>query len=135
MKAISKREYQVLALYSRGLTFKEIGNALNIAHRTAINYYMRVKVKDQSRIVRAKRSRAYNKSEFSKMLAEVIKEVKAHNKVMMQYTFMNKYIISIKDKGMSERINYINESLLFAYKSFNRWKVNLTKKRNAKVNS
>lgn len=42
---ITKREFEVTFLYARGLTFKEMGFCLNIATRTAINYYMRVKAK------------------------------------------------------------------------------------------
>ncbi|MDA7817417.1 LuxR C-terminal-related transcriptional regulator [Sulfurimonas sp.] len=143
MKRLSKREYEVIALYSKGLTFKEIGYALNINIRTAINYYMRVKTKDKSRVTRAKHSRDINKTELGLMIEVVVIEAKQYNKFFAGYNdnltnlnerfFQARPLLCIKDVVRVVRMEYIKQCLVFTFNSFNRWKVNLTKKRTMKV--
>lgn len=127
MKVITKREYQVISLYSRGLTFKEIGYLLGIATRTAINYYMRVKVKDKGRVTRAKKSRAYNKSEFNIRLQELIITMREYNKRMMYYRFTQHKVKLISHEVKMLRYLYIKKSLEFTYQSYYRFKLNLLK--------
>ena len=94
MGTITKREYQVISLYARGLTFKEIGYSLSIATRTAkenISYYNRC-----------------------------------------SYTFREP--LSVKESVAIAKYRYIVESLLFSFKSYNRFKLNLLKKKSKKMN-
>ncbi|WP_373033418.1 LuxR C-terminal-related transcriptional regulator [Sulfurovum sp.] len=128
MNEITKREFQIMALYSKGLKFKEIAQCLNIAERTAINYFMRVKAKDKGRIKREKQSRAINKQSYTMQLKEVLHDVKEYNREVRRnkYTFRSE--ISIKNKSRETRLRYFDECLLFAYKSYHRFKLNRAKK-------
>jgi len=135
MKVITKREYQVISLYARGLKFKEIGLYLGIATRTAINYYMRVKKKDKGRVTRAKKSRAFKKSDYSQSLHELSKTIREYNKSMMYYSFTQYKVKSLTYEIKVLRFKYIKESLKFAYQSYNRFKLNLLKKKTVKVNT
>ena len=128
MKVITKREYQVISLYARGLKFSEIGLYLGIATRTAINYYMRVKQKDKGRVTRAKKSRNFNKLDYGLSLQEMIKTIKAYNASMMYYSFTQHKVKSLTYEMRMLRYNYIKESLEFAHKSYNRFKLHLLKK-------
>lgn len=123
MIVITKREHEIISLYARGLTFKEMGHCLNIATRTAINYYMRVKAKDKSRISRAKKSRAINKQSYMMRLKEVIQEVRNYNRDIKRYgyTFRNK--LSIESQSKVFRLNYFNECLLLAFKSYHKFRL------------
>jgi DNA-binding CsgD family transcriptional regulator len=120
---ITKREFEVISLYTRGLTFKEIGNCLNIATRTAINYYMRLKAKDKSRINRAKKSRAINKQCYKIRLKEVIQDTEAYNREIKKYGYTFRSELSIKNQSKLLRLNYFDECLLFAYKSYHRFRL------------
>lgn len=123
MRVFTKREFEVFSLYSKGLKFKEIGHCLNIAERTAINYYMRVKAKDKSRVTRAKRSRVVNKHSYKMQLKEVVQEVRNYNRNIKRhgYTFRNE--ISIKNQSKVFRLNYFNECLLLAFKSYHKFRL------------
>lgn len=139
---ITKREFEAISLYSKGLTFKEIGNCLNIATRTAINYYMRVKAKDKNRVTRAKKSRAINKHSYKMQLKEVIQEVRKYNSEIKRYGYTFRNEISIKNQSKVFRLNYFNECLLFAFKSFHKFKLHCANKvqlsrakRNEKTNT
>lgn len=120
---ITKREFEVISLYARGLTFKEMGNCLNIATRTAINYYMRIKVKDKSRVTRAKKSRAKNKHSYKMQLKEVIQEVRNYNRDIKRHGYTFKNEISIKNQSKVFRLNYFNECLLLAFKSYHKFRL------------
>ncbi len=128
MKVFTKREYEVISLYSKGLKFKEIGHCLNIAERTAINYYMRVKSKDKSRVTRAKKSRAINKQSYKMLLKEVIQNVKEYNREIRRYGYTFRSEISITNQSKGFRLNYFDECLLFAFKSYYRFKLKNIKK-------
>lgn len=123
MLRYTKREFEVVALYSKGLTFKEIGNILNIATRTAINYFMQVKVKDKSRISRAKKSRAINKQSYMIRLKEVIRDTREYNREIKRYGYTFRSEISIKYQSQILRLKYFDECLLFAYKSYHRFRL------------
>ncbi len=135
MKTITKREFQIMALYSKGLKFREISQCLNIAERTAINYFMRVKLKDNSKIKRAKTARATNKQSYKMRLKVEIQTIKAHNREIRKrrYTFLKE--ISIKNQSKGIRLNYFDECLLFAHKSYNAMKLKSLKKCNTKGNT
>ena len=135
MKTITKREFQIMALYSKGLKFKEMAQCLNIAERTAINYFMRVKAKDKSRITRAKQSRTINKQSYIVRLKEVLHDAKKYNRDIKRnrYTFLKE--ISIKNQSKGMRLNYFNECLLFTHKSYNEMKLKSLKKCSTKVNT
>ena len=128
MKRITKREYEVISLYSKGLTFKEIGSALQIATRTAINYYMRVKLKDKGRVTRAKISRSLNKMRFKILLkkytgfSKITREFSVHN------GHFNEETPSIEEIALLVRSQYIKDSLQFAFKSYYRFRIALLKK-------
>lgn len=124
---ITKREFEVISLYSKGLTFKEIGNCLNIATRTVINYYMRVKAKDKKRGTRAKRSRAINKHSYKVRLNEIIQEVKKYNRDIKRYGYTFRNEISIKNQSKVFRLNYFNECLLLAFKSYHKFRLKSAK--------
>jgi len=131
MRNITKQEYIVLQLYAKGLTFKDIGLAMNIAKRTAINFYMRVKKKDKGRVTRAKKSRLYNKSELKLLIdadLNMMKDIKYSNA-----TYRTKYKeLSIADTKRYTILKYIDECILFAHQSYNRFIVNLKKKETKK---
>lgn len=135
MTYYTKREFEVIQLYAKGLTFKEIGHCLNIAERTAINYYMRVKAKDKSRINRAKKSRVINKQCYKIRLKELLKDTKEHNRNIKKYgyNFINE--VSLKNQSKQLRLNFFNECLLFAYKNYHRFRLKSTKVSGIKVNT
>lgn len=124
---ITKREHEVISLYSKGLKFKEIGNCLNIAERTAINYYMRIKAKDKSRIYRAKKSRAINKKSYKLNHKELVQEIKAKNREIKKYNYVFKNEVSIKNQSKLLRLKYLDECLLFAYKSLHRYRLKVVR--------
>lgn len=123
MKTITKREFEVISLYARGLTFKEMGNCLNIATRTAINYFMRVKVKDKSRVTRAKKLRAINKHSYKMQLKEVIQEARNYNSYTKRYGYTFRNEVSIKNQSKVLRLNYFDECLLLAFKSYHKFRL------------
>lgn len=123
MKKITKREFEVMALYSRGLTFKEIGHSLNIATRTAINYYVRVKEKSKQHITKAKRSRAINKQLYKMRLKEVIHEAREHNNEIKRYKYTFIKQVSLKHQALSLRLTYFDECLEFAFRSYCKMKL------------
>jgi DNA-binding CsgD family transcriptional regulator len=132
---ITKREFEVISLYSRGLTFKEMGFCLNIATRTAINYYMRVKAKDKSRITRAKKSRAINKQSYIIQLQEVVKDARKYNREIRRYGYTFRNELSIKNQSKIFRLNYFHECLLFAFKSYCKFRLKSAIVSGKKVNT
>lgn len=133
--SITKREHEIISLYTRGLTFKEMGFCLNIATRTAINYYMRVKAKDKSRISRAKKSRAINKQSYIMQLKEVIQDARKYNNEIRRYGYTFRTEISIKNQSKVYRLNYFNECLIFAFKSWHKFRLKSAIVSGKKVNS
>ena len=129
MKAITKREFEVIALYSKGLKFKEIGHSLNIAERTAINYYMRVKAKSKQHITKAKHSRAISKQLYKMRLKEVIHKVREHNNEIRRYGHNFIKQISLKNQSKILRLTYFDECLEFAFSGYCRMKLKNIKKR------
>lgn len=123
MIIITKREHEIISLYAKGLTFKEMAHCLNIATRTAINYYMRVKAKDKSRISRAKKSRAINKQSYMMRLKEVVRNTRDYNNEIKRYGYTSRSELSIKNQSKILRLNYFNECLLFAFKSYHKFRL------------
>jgi len=126
MKIITKREFEVIALYSKGLTFKEIGHSLNIATRTAINYYMRVKEKSKQHITKAKRSRSISKQLYKMRLKELMQEVREHNREATRYTFIKQ--LSLNHQAKILRLTYFDECLEFAFRGYHKMKLKNIKK-------
>jgi transposase len=128
MKAkITKREFQIMALYSKGLTFREMAQCLGIAERTAINYLMRVKAKENNSITKAKPSREKNKLSYKIRLKDEVRTIKAHNRETKRYA-LNDAQISIKKQSKIFRLFYLNECLLFTHQSYNEMKLKSLKK-------
>ena len=82
---ITKREYEVISLYAKGLTFKEIGNSLGIAMRTAINTYVRLKKKDTRRVSKAKALRNTEKLIYRQSKKAFLKKIENHRDILIQY--------------------------------------------------
>ena len=117
---LTKRESEVLSLYKKGLTFKEMGILLGIATRTAINYLMRVKAKDKQLVKRAKATRAKSRQLFKDRFTELVKSAKHYNK----FTTKQISIKSLLDVFKSE---YFNECLVFAFRSYQKMKLKKVK--------
>lgn len=73
MKKLSQLQYEVIFLYSKGLTFKEIDTALTTASK---GVYSQVVSKDKGRVSRAKKSRETNLNSYKIELIKYIDEVK-----------------------------------------------------------
>lgn len=128
MKRLSKLQYTVIFLYSKGLTFKEIDRTLTTASR---GVYSQVVAKDKGRVTRAKTARKTNLNGYKIELKNKIDEVKKHNREISKYSngFMKKYLVDEKLATQSFKLDYINKSLDFANRSYSRYSLTLLKKR------
>jgi hypothetical protein len=115
MKKLTKLQYEVIFLYSRGLTFKEIDTALATASR---GVYSQVVGKDKSRVTRAKLSRETNLNSYKEDLKKYLDSMKEYKK------YFNFSMIDIK---ANYRNKYINTSLDKAYKSYCKYKLTFLK--------
>ena len=124
---ISKQEYIAIQLYAKGLTFRGIAEGMEITEPTAKTYFMRVKKKDKSRVTRAKMSRVHNKKVLADLISLGLDQME--NMRYCNETYSTKHII-LDNKSVKELLTYkyIQESVLFAYRSYNRFIVNLKKK-------
>ena len=77
MKKLTKLQYQVIFLYSKGLRFKEIDLLLAT---TSKGVYSQVILKDKSRITRAKVSKEKNIKNYTDEVTKYLDEVTLHNK-------------------------------------------------------
>ena len=132
MKLLTQLQYEVICLYSKGLTFKEIDSLLTTASKGA---YSQVVAKDKSRVTRAKRSRDINLNSYKIELNKYLKEVKKNNKQCKDFTqwLKEKYIIPIEVAKALFRRKYINDSLDKSYKSYSNYKLTFIKNHLAKV--
>ena len=132
MKRLSKLQYEVIFLYSKGLTFKEIDTALATASK---GVYSQVVAKDKGRVSRAKKSRETNLKTYKIELNKYIKEVKKNNKHYKNYTqwIKEKYVIPIEVAKDGFRRKYINDSLDKSYKSYSKYKLTFLKNHLEKV--
>lgn len=132
MRKLSQLQYEVIFLYSKGLTFKEIDKALATASKGA---YSQVLEKDKGRVTRAKLSRVTNMRNYKEDLKNYLDTVKENNKHYKNYNqwLKEKYTIDIKVAKVSFRSRYINAMLDKSFKSYNRYKLTFLKNHLEKV--
>ena len=132
MRKLSQLQYEVIFLYSKGLTFKEIDTALTTASK---GVYNQVVAKDKGRVTRAKKARETNLNSYKIELNKYIKEVKKNNKHYKNYTqwIKEKYTIKIEVAKDGFRRKYINDSLDKSYKSYSKYKLTFLKNHLEKV--
>ena len=132
MRKLSQLQYEVIFLYSKGLTFKEIDTALTTASK---GVYNQVVAKDKGRVTRAKKARETNLNSYKIELNKYIKEVKKNNKHYKNYTqwIKEKYVIPIEVAKDGFRRKYINDSLDKSYKSYSKYKLTFLKNHLEKV--
>ena len=126
MKKLSQLQYEVIFLYSKGLTFKEIDTTLATASR---GVYSQVVAKDKSRITRAKSSRETNLKNYKEELKKYLVDVKVNNKYYKNSTqwIKEKYTIKIEVAKDRFRKKYIADSLDKSYKSYSKYKLTFLK--------
>ena len=132
MRKLTKLQYEVIFLYSKGLTFKEIDTALATASR---GVYSQVLTKDRSRITRAKLSRNINLRNYKVELKKYLDEVKENNKYYKNSTqwIKEKYTIKIEIAKDRFRKKYIIDSLDKSYKSYSKYKLTFLRNHLEKV--
>ena len=132
MKLLTQLQNEVIFLYSKGLTFKEIDTALATASK---GVYSQVVAKDKGRVTRAKKARETNLNSYKIELNKYIKEVKKNNKHYKNYTqwIKEKYVIPIEVAKDGFRRKYINDSLDKSYKSYSKYKLTFLKNHLEKV--
>ena len=132
MRKLTQLQYEVIFLYSKGLTFKEIDTALVTASK---GVYSQVVAKDKGRVTRAKKARETNLNSYKIELNKYIKEVKKNNKHYKNYTqwIKEKYVIPIEVAKDGFRRKYINDSLDKSYKSYSKYKLTFIKNHLEKV--
>ena len=132
MKKLSQLQYEVIFLYSKGLTFKEIDTTLATASR---GVYSQVVAKDKGRITRAKLSRKTNLKNYKEDLKKYLLDVKVKNKYYKNSTqwIKEKYTIKIELAKDRFRKKYITDSLDKSYKSYSKYKLTFLKNHLEKV--
>ncbi|WP_419677622.1 hypothetical protein ACN2EN_08190 [Aliarcobacter lanthieri] len=132
MKKLTKLQYQVIFLYSKDLTFKEIDKALATASK---GLYTQVTIKDKGRVTRAKLSRIINTRNYKEELIKYLETVKENNKHYKKYSqwLRDKYTIDIKVAKNSFRSRYINAMIDKSFKSYNKYKLTFLKNHLEKV--
>ena len=132
MRKLSQLQYEVIFLYSKGLTCKEIDTTLTTASR---GVYSQVVSKDKSRITRAKISRETNLKNYKVELKKYLDDVKENNKYYKNSTqwIKEKYTIKIEVAKDRFRKNYIINSLDKSYKSYSKYKLTFLKNHLEKV--
>ncbi len=132
MRKLSKLQYEVIFLYSKGLTFKEIDTSLSTASKGG---YSQVVAKDKSRVTKAKLSRKINLRNYKEDLKKYLDVVKVNNKHYKNYTqgIKEKYTIKIEVAKDRFRKKYINDSLDKSYKSYSKYKLTFLKNHLEKV--
>jgi DNA-binding CsgD family transcriptional regulator len=113
---LSKRQFETLALYSKGLKFKEIGLCLKISERTAINHFMNIKKKKRTQ--KATRIRQQKKAAYKAVLKSEIKKVQKYNQTVRKYKLSKDNEVSTISTKKITRIKYLNESLLSMHRSY-----------------
>ncbi len=124
MKKLTQLQYEVIFLYSKGLTFKEIDTALATASK---GVYSQVVAKDKGRVTRAKKARETNLNSYKIELNKYIKDIKKKNRYYNNLFLDNRYSICTKLAQKNFRIIYINDSLDKAYKSYSNYKLTFLK--------
>ncbi len=129
MKRLTKHQYQTIFIYSKGLTFKEMDNSLQINSKA---YYTQALYKDKGRITRAKLSREKNKKSYQKELSIYLNEVRCRNKNYSQL-LKDKYTIGFASAKEGFRLTYLNDCINKAYSSYIKYKITFIKKYLEKV--
>lgn len=132
MRKLTKLQYQVIFLYSKGLTFKEIDKTLATASR---GVYSQVVSKDKGRVTRAKLSRVTNIRNYKEDLKKYLHKIKENNKHYKKYSqwIKEKYTIDIELAKVSFRNQYINDMLDRSFKSYSKYKLTFLKNHLEKV--
>lgn len=132
MKKLSQLQYEVIFLYSKGLTFKEIDTTLVTSSK---GVYSQVVAKDKSRVTRAKLSRETNLKNYELELKKYLDSIKEHNKYYKNSTqwIKEKYTIKIEIAEDRFRKKYIIDSLDKSYKSYSKYKLTFLKNHLEKV--
>ena len=122
MRKLTKLQYQVIFLYSKGLTFKEIDKALATASR---GVYSQVVSKDKGRVTRAKLSRLTNIRNYKEDLKKYLDTVKENNRFYKNHIewIREKYSIDLEIAKVSFRNQYINDMLDKSFKSYSKYKL------------
>ena len=132
MKRLSKLQYEVIFLYSKGLTFKEIDTALATASK---GVYSQVVAKDKGRVTRSKLSRLTNTRNYKEDLKKYLDTVKENNRFCKNHIkwIREKYTIDVEAARDSFRKKYIIDSLDKSYKSYSKYKLTFLKNHLEKV--
>ena len=132
MKRLSKLQYEVIFLYSKGLTFKEIDTALATASK---GVYSQVVAKDKGRVTRSKLSRLTNTRNYKEDLKKYLDTVKENNRFCKNHIkwIREKYTIDVEAAIDSFRKKYIIDSLDKSYKSYTKYKLTFLKNHLEKV--
>ena len=132
MRKLSQLQYEVIFLYSKGLTFKEIDTTLATASKGA---YSQVLAKDKGRVTRAKLSRVTNIRNYKEDLKKYLDKVKENNKYYKNHTqwIKEKYTIDIEIAKDRFRNQYIKAMLDKSYKSYSKYKLTFLRNHLEKV--
>lgn len=132
MRKLTQLQYEVIFLFSKGLTFKEIDTALATASK---GVYSQILIKDKSRVTRAKISRQVNQRNYKQDLKNHLDNVKENNKHFRKSIqwIKEKYTVKIEVAKDGFRKKYINDSLDKSYKSYNKYKLTFLKNHLEKV--
>ena len=132
MKRLSKLQYEVIFLYSKGLTFKEIDTALATASK---GVYSQVVAKDKGRVTRSKLSRLTNTRNYKEDLKKYLDTVKENNRFCKNHIewIREKYTIDVEVAKHRFRNQYINAMLDKSYKSYSKYKLTFLKNHLEKV--
>ncbi len=132
MKKLTQLQYEVIFLYSKGLTFKEIDTALATASK---GVYSQVVAKDKGRVTRSKLSRLTNTRNYKEDLKKYLDTVKENNRFCKNHIkwIREKYTIDVEAARDSFRKKYIIDSLDKSYKSYSKYKLTFLKNHLEKV--
>jgi len=132
MRKLTQLQYEVIFLYSKGLTFREIDTLLAT---TSKGIYNQVVSKDKGRVTRAKISRKINSTKYQEELNKYLEKVKVNNKLNSKYVdwIREKYTIPIAVAKVRFRNKYLNDTLDKSFKSYSKYKITFLKKFTQKV--
>lgn len=132
MKKLTQLQYEVIFLYSKGLTFKEIDTALATASK---GVYSQVVAKDKGRVTRSKLSRVTNTRNYKEDLKKYLDTVKENNRFCKNHIewIREKYTIDVEVAKDKFRNQYINAMLDKSYKSYSKYKLTFLKNHLEKV--
>lgn len=130
MRKLTQLQYDVIFLYAKGLTFKEIDTALIT---TSKGVYSQVLAKDKGRVTRAKKARKTNLYSYHQELKIYIDDIKKKNSNWKKIFSDNRYSICTNLAKNSFRKKYIDDSLDKSYKSYCKYKLTFLKNHLEKV--